>query len=155
MTVKKSISYNLSDLLTKIKVNGGRVTQAKKLILEIFLSNPEHVTADEIFDNLVLVLPKLNISTVYRILEELENNQIITHTHFGHGPASFELNCDLHSHIICQICNTTQYLPFSIFENLANIINKKYSFSLDLSHFAIVGTCKNCMQLQSNQLQNK
>ena len=47
----------------------------------------------------------VNISTVYRTLELLEELGLVTHTHLGHGAPTYHAATDEdHLHLVCRDC---------------------------------------------------
>ena len=47
----------------------------------------------------------VNISTVYRTLELLEELGMVTHTHLGHGAPRYHLAAEAkHVHLVCANC---------------------------------------------------
>ena len=50
----------------------------------------------------------VDVSTVYRTLDTLEQLGIIDHTHLAHGPAIFHLADGDHQHLVCERCGRVE-----------------------------------------------
>jgi Fur family ferric uptake transcriptional regulator len=90
--------------------------------------------------------PNVNISTVYRTLELLQELGLVTHTHFDDGVAQYHRADEgSHQHLACRECGSEQELDLSILQPLAAQMKERYGFEADLAHFAIVGRCARCI----------
>ena len=67
-----------------LRASGYRVTPQRQLVLEA-VTKLEHATPEEIFADIHQTARGVNVSTVYRTLELLEQIGLVTHTHLGHG----------------------------------------------------------------------
>ena len=146
MTEVEATTQKVDEYLYQIRERGGRITDAKRQLILTLLNADEHLTADQIYDEIAKQLPRLSISTVYRILEEFEIFGIATHTHFGHSPATYELYTVKHIHLICEKCDSIESIPHPIFRPLVKTLRNNYGFITDMSHFAIPGICKKCLE---------
>jgi len=87
----------------------------------------------------------VNLSTVYRTLELLEELGLVTHTHLGHGSAVYHPATEPdHLHLVCRNCGTVIEAPASAAAGFVAKLRAEYGFRVDAGHFAIYGTCKNC-----------
>ena len=62
----------------------------------------------------------VNITTVYRTLELLEELGLVTHTHLSHGsPTYHAAGEDQHVHLVCRSCGRSTEIEPSVLEPLA------------------------------------
>ena len=128
-----------------LKKRGHRLTPQRQLILDALESLDGHISAEAIYQQVSRRFPQVNISTVYRTLELLEELGIVTHTHFDNGVTQYHLTeAGLHQHLVCRRCGSEQELEVEVVEPLARELLHRYGFAADLAHFAIVGTCQDC-----------
>ncbi len=82
---------------------GLKVTLPRLRILEILEeSDPHHLSAEDIYKDLLANDHDVGLATVYRVLTQFEGAGIVTRHHFAGGQAVFELdNGDNHDHIVC------------------------------------------------------
>lgn len=102
------------------------------------------MSAEELTEAVQRQAPDVNLSTVYRNLEELERLGVISHSHLGHGPSSYLLASHAHAHLICSECGTMIEAPDELFSGLARAAKGKLGFTIDPKHFAILGLCRDC-----------
>ena len=89
--------------LRNLRKAGLKVTHPRKRILEI-LENQQtkHVTADDIYRNLVLANEDIGLATVYRVLHQFESAGLVKKHNFESGQAYYELDSGHHhDHMVC------------------------------------------------------
>ena len=134
----------VDDVLALVRERGGRVTSARRLLLHALFDAPRHWTAEELAEVIQTQAPDINLSTIYRNLEELEQMGVIVHAHLGHGPATYHLATNAHSHFVCEECNTAFEAPDELFQTLSKNARTQFGFEINPHHFAVLGRCKNC-----------
>ncbi len=130
--------------LSKIRTMGGRVTNLRRNIFDVVFSQDRHWTAEDLANEVRKKSPEAHLSTIYRNLDELEKLGLLTHSHLGHGPATYHLANDLHVHLICDTCENSIELDNFIVQKFSESIFKQYKFNMHGHHFAISGLCRNC-----------
>jgi Fur family ferric uptake transcriptional regulator len=136
----------MSQLVEVLRERGLRMTPQRQLILEAIESLEGHISADAVHTRVTEQFPQINISTVYRTLDLLEEMELVRHTHFDDGVAQYHrAGSDLHQHLICRGCGTEQELDVEILRPLGQSLDRQYGFELDLAHFALIGRCANCV----------
>ena len=87
----------------------------------------------------------MNISTIYRALELLEQLGLVTHTHLGHGAPSYHLAAEAeHVHLICAECGRITQIPPEAVAPLVSVLDEKYRFRTDVGHLTVFGRCESC-----------
>lgn len=133
------------DLQRTLKEHGLRMTPQRQLILSAIAGMRGHISADVVHQQVVRRFPSVNISTVYRTLERLQDLGLVTHTHFDDGVAQYHLVSEgAHQHLVCRLCGLERELDLDVLEPLADQLRVAYDFEPDLAHFAIVGFCAAC-----------
>jgi Fur family ferric uptake transcriptional regulator len=136
----------MSQLAEVLRERGLRMTPQRQLILDAIESLEGHISAEAVHSRITTQFPQINISTVYRTLDLLEEMELVRHTHFDDGVAQYHLaQTELHQHLICRGCGTEQELDVEILRPLSDLLNREYGFKLDLAHFALIGRCANCL----------
>ena len=67
----------------RLRAGGYRVTPQRQLVLEA-VARLEHATPEEIYGEVRQTARGINVSTVYRTLELLEQLGLVQHTHIHH-----------------------------------------------------------------------
>lgn len=128
-----------------MRARGGRVTTARRSLLEALFASSGHCTAEDLAAIVQAKMPDVHISTIYRNLDELERLGVLVHTHLGHGPASYHLASSPHGHLVCERCGETVEAPAEMFAGLARSARKRFGFRIDPRHFAVLGACAACV----------
>lgn len=134
----------VEEILSTVRGAAKRVTTAKRTVAEVLVAAPGHLTVDEVTVAVQDRRPEVSPSTVYRILEEFEDLQIVVHTHLGQSAAVYHLSGAVHGHLTCESCDLTVEIPAAHFDALSKDLQKTYGFLLDRHHVAISGTCAYC-----------
>ena len=135
---------SVDDALSLVRAQGGRATPSKRILLEVLFSTGDHLSAEELAAAVQERAPDVHLSTIYRNLEDLQRIGVITHTHLGHGPSTYQLASHTHAHFICGECGRRIEAPDELFAGLARSAKRSLGFSIDPHHFAILGRCSDC-----------
>ncbi len=133
-----------TDWKTDLRQRGYRLTPQRQLVLEA-VDTLEHATPDDILAEVRKTASGVNISTVYRTLELLEELGLVSHAHLGHGAPTYHL-ADRHHHIhlVCRDCTTVIEADVSVAAEFTDKLRETFGFDTDMKHFAIFGRCADC-----------
>jgi len=127
-----------------LRASGYRVTPQRQLVLEA-VTRLEHATPEEIYAEVRQTAVGINLSTVYRTLELLEQIGLVTHTHLGHGAHRYHLASDSqHVHLVCRSCGAITQLDPAAVGPLVRALSAEYGFETDVGHLTVFGTCAQC-----------
>ena len=103
-----------TDWKSDLRQRGYRLTPQRQLVLEA-VDTLEHATPDDILIEVRKTASGVNISTVYRTLELLEELGLVSHAHLGHGAPTYHL-ADRHHHIhlVCRDCTNVIEADISV-----------------------------------------
>jgi Fe2+ or Zn2+ uptake regulation protein len=132
------------NVLAALRSQGGRLTAARRALIDALLGADSHVTADDLADAVHARHPEVHRSTIYRTLDALEQAGIVDHVHLGHGRAVYHLADDTHQHLVCDSCGHVIEVPDALFDDLATRLRKGYGFTIRPHHFAVLGRCRAC-----------
>jgi len=133
-----------SDWTHELREKGYRLTPQRQLVLEA-VNTLGHATPDEILIEVHKTAGGINISTVYRTLELLEQLALVTHTHFGHGaPTYHPASAHRHLHLVCRDCGKVVEVDAEVAAAMGERLRAERGFEIDLAHFAIFGRCGEC-----------
>jgi Fe2+ or Zn2+ uptake regulation protein len=134
----------LERILGLLRADGGRVTSARRALVEALLDADDHLTADDLAARVQAAHPEVHRSTVYRTLDALERLDVVVHSHLGHGGGVYHLADERHQHLVCEHCGAVVEVPDSVFAPLARTVRRSYGFTIEPGHFALVGRCRDC-----------
>ena len=134
-----------AELKVALRKRGLRMTPQRQLILDVVVGSHGHFAADTVHQQVVRVFADVNISTVYRTLEVLEELGVVRHTHFHDGVAQYErADTARHHHMVCSRCGAEAEVALEVLQPLADELKRRYGFEADLAHSAITGLCRRC-----------
>lgn len=134
------------ELTQKLRAKGYRLTPARQLVLGA-VSGLEHATPDAICAEVQRTASSVNLSTVYRTLELLEELGLVNHTHLGHGAPIYHATAEQnHLHLVCRSCGRVIETDTDLAEPLVQRLRVAIGFETDVAHFAIYGRCADCLK---------
>ena len=132
-------------IVDKLKKLGYRLTPQRLMIASAIENSDDHISAEEIYSQVVNKYPNVNISTIYRTLELLEQLGLVTETDLGGGRVRYHpVDKGHHHHLICQECGALIDLDESMLSSLKDTLLREYEFIADLRHLGIFGRCVKC-----------
>ena len=128
----------------RLREQGFRITPQRQLVLEA-VESLRHGTPEEILAEVQLTASGVNLSTIYRTLEVLEEVGLVTHAHIGHGPPTYHaVDEDVHIHLVCDRCGTVQSVPAPVATEFVAQLEGGYGFRTDIAHVSVHGMCASC-----------
>jgi len=82
-----------------------RMTNQRELILQELQKSRKHLTADELYERVKRVMPRISLATVYRNLETLSEAGIIGKLEISGRQKRFDFDVSDHDHIYCVQCH--------------------------------------------------
>jgi Fur family transcriptional regulator, ferric uptake regulator len=135
------VSPSLAD---QLRARGLRLTAQRQMVLEAVYALG-HATPDQIHAEVSRIAAGVNITTVYRTLELLENLGLVTHAHLSHGAPTYHGMSDpQHLHLVCRGCGQIAEIAPELLEPLAATLKRDQSFIVDIGHVALFGLCSGC-----------
>lgn len=133
-----------TDWKSDLRQRGYRLTPQRQLVLEA-VGVLEHATPDEILSEVRRTASGVNISTVYRTLELLEELGLVSHAHLGHGAPTYHLaERHHHLHLVCRDCDQVIEADLDVAAEFTAKLRADFGFETDMRHFAIFGRCEEC-----------
>ena len=104
---------------SELKNAGLKATAARLRILELFQKRAEekngerrHISAEDLYKELVSTGVDIGLATVYRVLAQFEQAGLIVRHHFDTDRATYELeDGGHHDHLVCLQCGKVVLLP--------------------------------------------
>ena len=130
-----------------LQASGYRVTPQRQLVLEA-VTKLHHASPEKIFAEVHQKARGVNVSTIYRTLELLEQLGLVTHTHLGHGAPRYHLAAEAqHVHLVCRDCGRVTELAPEAAYPLVRVLDEEHGFETDVGHLTVFGTCRDCRGL--------
>ncbi|GAA3395323.1 Fur family transcriptional regulator [Cryptosporangium minutisporangium] len=133
----------LPSLTDALRSRGLRMTVQRQLVMEA-VERLGHATPEQVHAEVTQTAAGINLTTVYRTLELLEQIGLVRHTHLIDTATTYHLAADQHFHLVCRMCRTVSEAPTGMLAELAGRLADERGFSMDVGHVALFGVCGNC-----------
>lgn len=134
---------NEGSLRNTLHERGRRMTPQRQLVLDA-VRELGHATPEQISQQVQDTAPTINITTVYRALDLLEELGLVRHAHLGHGAPTYSTEGHEHVHLVCHRCGRLDEVPCELLDELASTLDRRRGFELDATHLALSGVCASC-----------
>lgn len=140
----------------QLRQKGLRLTEPRKLILDVLNDAKDHLSAEELYMQVHKIYPNVGLTTVYRTLDLLERMGIIAKFQFGDGRNRYELiqspqKPGHHHHLVCINCKRIiDYDDFvdeeiELLRKVEQTLTEKHGFQINSHVIQFYGRCKNCI----------
>ena len=112
----------------------------------------EHATPEDICAEVQQTARGVNISTIYRTLELLEQIGLVTHTHLGHGAPTYHLAAEAdHVHLVCRDCGEVTEVSPDTVGDLVTRLDREFGFETEVRHLTVFGRCARCRSAEDRE----
>ena len=127
----------------ELKSNGLKTTLPRLTILAVFQSGAQrHMTAEDVFRQLLLEHKDIGLATVYRVLTQFEQAGILSRNHFESGKAVYELNeGQHHDHMVCLDCGRVEEFFDPEIEQRQRAVAQARGFDLQDHALSLYAVC--------------
>ena len=134
-----------STIREAIRRRGFRVTPQRELILTAVREGGGHSTPEAIFERVSRQAPSLSRATVYRTLDFLAEQHLITCADLGLGSKVYEIAAEHpHHHLVCEACGEVQQIDHAVARKFFRQIEDEFRFRVTTDHLALFGLCSHC-----------
>lgn len=130
----------------QIKQAGLKVTLPRVKILKILESSDQrHLSAEDVYKELLAAGEEIGLATVYRVLTQFEGAGLVCRHHFEGGQSVFELNRGgHHDHLVCLKCGAVVEFFEEIIEARQRAIAAEHGYVIEDHSLVIYGVCPSC-----------
>jgi Fur family ferric uptake transcriptional regulator len=132
-----------AELQRELRARGYRLTPQRQLVLDA-VRRLGHSTPDALATEVQRTAPSVNITTIYRTLELLEQLGLVRHTHLDHGAPTYHPAEDEHLHLVCRGCGDVVEESTELVTDVVRRLAEQREFAVDVGHITIFGTCGRC-----------
>jgi Fur family ferric uptake transcriptional regulator len=139
------LAKSLPDI-TGLRPAGGKRSSKRDRILNLFLRQEGHLSADDLFDLVRREDPGIGRATVYRTLQWMVGAGVARKVDFGEGRSRFEPSYrhPRHFHLVCTACHRSSEFLSPDVESLVEEIAAARNFAPTQTVVQIFGTCAEC-----------
>jgi len=118
------------------------MTKQRKLVYNIMSESDGHMTAEEVYNTAKARMPKVGLATVYRNLNKLVEDGMLSKIDLGNGSVTYDITTVLHAHLVCSKCGHVSDVPLN---------SKIFQKTMDAKKFqateytmVVKGICSDC-----------
>jgi Fur family ferric uptake transcriptional regulator len=132
--------------LSALRPAGSKRSSKRDRVLDVFLRQDGHVSADDLFDLVRREDAGIGRATVYRSLQWMVDAGLARKVDFGEGRSRFEASYrhPRHFHLICTNCHSSSEFLSSDVESLLEEIAGARHFAATQATVQIYGVCEQC-----------
>ena len=132
----------MDDVLRLLRAAGHRVSAPARVVLEALFAADAPVSAEDIAGMSDL---ELDVSSVYRNLERLQQLGVVSHIHPGHGPGLYSIvRGQDQEYLACDRCHRLTPLQPQQLDPIRDQLRERFGHRAAFSHFPIHGVCAEC-----------
>ena len=136
----------MTDWHERLRASGHRLTPQRELVIAA-VERLGHATPDEVYAEVRTHSDSINLSTVYRTLELLDELGLIRHAHLtDRAPTYHSARGHEHAHLVCRECHRLISIDRSEMEAALDGLAARHGFTPDYGHLTVFGTCAECAQ---------
>jgi Fur family ferric uptake transcriptional regulator len=130
-------------VLRALRVRGLRISTARRMIVNVLFEANGPVSAQQIAGGLHRT--PLDLASVYRNLEKLEEIGVVRHFHAGHGAGRYVLvGGGEREYLACDRCGAIEEIDGCELDELREDVHARFGYEVRFTHFPMVGVCPSC-----------
>ncbi|MEI6385463.1 MAG: Fur family transcriptional regulator [Spirochaetota bacterium] len=129
-----------------LRKNGLKLTRARAVVLQAFLSIEQHVSAEELFEAARVIDGRIGQATVFRTIKLLAESGVAREARSDKGGRQYEraFRRGHHDHLVCLRCGTVVEFADSSIEAAQAAVYAAHGFSAIGHQLELVGICPRC-----------
>lgn len=121
-----------------------RYSHQRERIFRAVSERCDHPTANMVYEQLKIEMPRLSLGTVYRNLNQLADAGRLKKIPLADGSCRFDKTKEAHSHIVCDECGAVADVHLPSFEALETAIVTETGYELRSYDVVLRGVCGAC-----------
>src|SRR4051812_9869707 len=131
--------------IAAVRSHGLRVSTSRRMVLEALFAAEAPASAERIATGLGGQLPPLDLASVYRNLDTLEQLGVVRHFHAGHGPGRYVLSGGRErEYLACEACGELVEVEPGELDSARAEVRARFGYEVRFTHFPMVGRCRGC-----------
>jgi len=132
----------------QLRERGFRLTPQREMVLSVMHGMDDFVTAEEIFEGIRALSSAVDISTIYRTLDLLQDFHVVATIDPGDGQRRYKLSGVDGSrlYLVCRACGEVSGLELEPVLPLLAFLRESLGFEADLDQLTVPGLCQACRE---------
>ena len=127
-----------------------RMTNQREIILRELRKSKQHLSADELYDRVKMIMPRISLATVYRNLEILSEAGMIGKLEISGRQKRFDFDVSDHDHIYCVVCHKVDNLTIDRNNVNTERLGAAAGYAITGYRVEIVGVCPVCQKKEKS-----
>ena len=127
-----------------------RMTNQREMILRELRKSRQHLSADELYDRVKRIMPRISLATVYRNLEILSEAGLIGKLEISGRQKRFDFDISDHDHIYCVVCHKVDNLTIARNNVNTERLGAAAGYAITGYRVEIVGVCPACQKKEKS-----
>ena len=129
---------------------GLRITPQRRAIFELLSQDDGHPTAEEIYQQVLSVMPDVSRTTVYNTIHELLTlGELVEVEELSEAGTRYDTNVNKHHHLFCLRCQTLLDIDRDL-EGLDLLPEETSGYQIVRRQVTFYGYCPNCQAQQGS-----
>ncbi len=124
-----------------LEENGISPSFQRVKVLEYLLGDPNHPTAEIIYQGLTREVPTLSKATVYNTLNLFVEKKLVSTMSADKYETRYDLITQEHGHFVCKECGAIVNFPYRFKDHYPDLDG----FQIEQEEIVIKGICKECL----------
>jgi Fur family peroxide stress response transcriptional regulator len=137
-----------SSIESQLHHHGLRATMPRTVIMSVLAKSVDHFTIEELWHSVQEIVPEIELSTVYRVVQALIGAGLAGETRLPNGIRVIEGLALSHAHWVCSSCQQIGHFSDSTLESLILTLNVSLRDTGTVKGIQIVawGLCLQCQE---------
>jgi Fur family transcriptional regulator, ferric uptake regulator len=132
---------SIDDVVEALRESGHRVTAPARAVLDALFAADGPLSVEQIASG----ARRLDVTSVYRNLERLEQLGVVRHVHVGHGPGLYVLaRGGDREYLVCEGCGRVTSVEPAALDDVRAAVRASFGFHVRFAHFPMHGRCADC-----------
>lgn len=128
----------------ELRLRGYRMTPQRLAILHVLICAKGHLSPAEVYERARKQAPGLTEPTVYRALDFLVENGLVSLAARSNGRAAYQMVERAHHHLICRVCGKETEVDHALLKGAYKKLEEKTGYKLAETHLTFFGLCPRC-----------
>lgn len=135
-----------ADLEQLLRARGYRVTRPRRAVWEVLRTAEGHLTVEQVASAAAALGHDLDLASVYRSLDLLEQLGLARSSRLGDADASrWEVaHPDEHFHLVCTSCGDVDHHVGSLVAEVRHHLDDGHGFAVESVELTVTGRCARC-----------
>jgi Fur family transcriptional regulator, ferric uptake regulator len=137
--------HSIDRFVCALKSRGLRASASRRLIIQILRDTRTPLSAREIGQGPDGESIGLDLASVYRNLEVLEQHGLVHEIHPGKGPGRYVLaQAEDREYLVCDGCGGIEGVDAIELDGVRALVRERYGYEVSFKRVPMVGRCRRC-----------